>query len=116
MQDGNRDSSDEEWDLAYAAMDPLAHLRMGSPRAAIDGAAHELLRDVFVAADAVHEDAMSEMGGNTNSNVHNSPNDNGVNMDHGGDDHTSPMTSGNTSPQSPEDDDLVGEPRVQGLL
>lgn len=59
------DSSDEEWDNAYVAMDPISQLGWGNRCVEVDGAATQLVRDVFVAADVVHEDAMSEAAGST---------------------------------------------------
>lgn len=44
-------------------MDPISQLGWGNRCVEFDGAASQLVRDVFVAADRVHEDAMSEVGG-----------------------------------------------------
>ena len=66
-QGEERDSSDEEWDSAYAAMDPIAQLGLGNRRVPARGG-EELVRDVFAAADALHDEAMSEMAGNTQDN------------------------------------------------
>ena len=61
-QDEERDSSDEEWDNAYASMDPISQLGWGNRCVEVERGASQLVRDVFVAADMVHEDAMSEVG------------------------------------------------------
>lgn len=61
LQGEDRDSSDEEWAAAYAAMDPIAQLGWRNRRGVGEGPADRLMRDVFDAADVVHEDAMSEM-------------------------------------------------------
>jgi len=60
-----RDSSDEEWDADYAAMDPISQLGWGHNQVEVEGPAAQLVRDVFVAADAMHDVAMSHMGGNS---------------------------------------------------
>lgn len=65
-QDDERDSSDEEWDIAYAAMDPIAQLGWGNQGPGVEGPATHIVRDVLAAADVVHEDAMSEYGENNN--------------------------------------------------
>ena len=64
-QGEERDSSDDEWDIAYAAMDPRSQLGWGNTHVEVEGPAAQLVRDVFVAADAMHDDAMSHMGGNS---------------------------------------------------
>jgi hypothetical protein len=60
-----RDSSDEEWEAAYASLDPVAQIGWRN----LPGEGHEvgelLVRDVFEAADVMHDNAMSEMEGNT---------------------------------------------------
>lgn len=65
-QDDERDSSDKEWDIAYAAMDLIAQLGWGNQRGEVEGPAAQLVRDVFVAANLLHKDAMSQIGGNSN--------------------------------------------------
>lgn len=60
-----RDSSDEEWDVAYAALDPIAQMGWGNRRQEANGVDVDLVRDVFVAADEMHDNAMSTMDGNT---------------------------------------------------
>lgn len=60
-----RDSSDEEWEAAYAAMDPGYQSGWENRRREVNGVGDNLLRDVFVAADEVHGDAMSAMDWNT---------------------------------------------------
>ena len=59
------DSSDEEWANAYAAMDPISQLGWGNRGGGVERPTAMLVRDVFIAADALHADAMSQMGGNT---------------------------------------------------
>lgn len=44
-------------------MDPISQLGWGNRHVEVDGAASQLVRDVFVAADRVHKNAMSEVGG-----------------------------------------------------
>lgn len=63
-QGEDRDSSDEEWANAYAALDPMAQIGWLNRGVRANGVVAELVRDVFVAADAMHEEAMSEMDGN----------------------------------------------------
>ena len=65
LQGEERDSSDEEWEAAYAALDPLAQIGWGNRRAEAVAVGANLVRDVFVAADEMHDIAMSEMDGNT---------------------------------------------------
>ena len=60
-QDQEKDSSDEEWEIAYAEMDPLSLHRWEHMRGEEGGGAAQMVRDVFLAADVVHEDAMSQM-------------------------------------------------------
>ena len=67
MQGEDRDSSDEEWANAYATMDPISQLGWRNRRGANEGPAEQLLRDVFEAADVVHSNAMSEVGGSRHS-------------------------------------------------
>lgn len=62
VQGEDRDSSDEEWAAAYAAMDPIRQLGWRNRRGTGEGPADQLMRDVFQAADQVHSDAMSRMG------------------------------------------------------
>jgi hypothetical protein len=66
-QGEERDRSDEEWEQAYAALDPRAQLGWGN-RFAVSGGSEDMVRDVFVAADAVHAEAMSAMDGNASQN------------------------------------------------
>lgn len=66
-QGEERDTSDEEWDAAYAALDPIAQIGWVNRLAEADAVGADLVRDVFVAADEMHDHAMSEMGGNTQS-------------------------------------------------
>lgn len=68
MQGEERDSSDEEWANAYAAMDPISQLGWRNRRGGGEGPAEQLMRDVLEAADVVHYDAMSEMVASTNNN------------------------------------------------
>ena len=63
-QGEERDSSDEEWDADYAAMDPISQLGFRHNQVEVEGPGAQLVRDVFVVADAMHDDAMSHMGGN----------------------------------------------------
>lgn len=67
VQGEERDSSDEEWASAYATMDPLSQLGWRNRRAGVEGPAEQLMRDVFEAVDAVHSDAMLEMGGSSDT-------------------------------------------------
>lgn len=64
-QGEDRDSSDEEWEAAYNALDPIAQLGWRNRRAEVNAVGGNLVRDVFVAADEMHENAMSQMEGNT---------------------------------------------------
>ncbi len=64
-QGEERDTSDEEWDAAYAAMDPLEQTPWGNCRAVATAVGTNLVRDVLAAADDMHDNAMSEMDGNT---------------------------------------------------
>ena len=74
MQGEERDSSDEEWANAYAAMDPLSQLGWRNRRAVVEGPAEQLVRDILEAADAVHADAMSEMVASNNGDEERLPN------------------------------------------
>lgn len=64
-QGEERDSSDEEWEAAYNALDAIAQIGWGNRRVAQSSVAAHLVRDVYVAADEMHDQAMSEMEGNT---------------------------------------------------
>jgi hypothetical protein len=64
-QGEDRDSSDEEWEAAYNALDPIAQLGWRNRWAEVNAVGGDLVRDVFVAADEMHENAMSQMEGNT---------------------------------------------------
>jgi hypothetical protein len=68
-QGEERDSSDEEWDADYAAMDPISQLGWGHKEVEVEGPAAQLVRDAFVASDAIHDVAMSHMGGNNSVGV-----------------------------------------------
>ena len=68
VQGEERDSSDEEWAVAYATMDPISQLGWRNRRGGAEGPAEQLMRDVMEAADAVHSDAMSERVASTNHN------------------------------------------------
>ena len=64
-QGEERDSSDEEWDNAYAAMDPAAQMGWGKRSGhSANAGSSEMVRDVFQAADVVHEEAMEAMDDN----------------------------------------------------
>lgn len=65
LQGEDRDSSDEEWEAAYVALDPGAQIGWRGCRAALNSVGADLVRDVFVAADEMHENAMSAVDGNT---------------------------------------------------
>jgi hypothetical protein len=65
LQGEDRDSSDEEWEAAYVALDLIAQIGWRGCRAALNSVGANLVRDVFVAADEMHESAMSEVDGNT---------------------------------------------------
>lgn len=60
VQGKERDTSDEEWTDAYAAMDPISQLGWRNRRVRDEGPADQMMRDVMEAADLVHSDAMSE--------------------------------------------------------
>ena len=64
-QGEERDTSDEEWEAAYNALDPLEQIGFGNRRREVTPVGATLLRDVFAAADKIHENAMSGMDGNT---------------------------------------------------
>ena len=64
-QGEDKDNSDEEWEATYAAMDPIAQNGWEHRRGHVAEVGADLVRDVFVAADAMHDAAMSEMDGNT---------------------------------------------------
>ena len=64
-----RDNSDEEWEAAYAAMDPILQIGWGNRREEVHEVGATLVRNVFVAADQMHADAMSVMDGNTEEGV-----------------------------------------------
>lgn len=64
-QGEERDTSDEEWEAAYNALDPLEQIGFGNRRREVTPVGATLLRDVFAAADEIHENAMSGMDGNT---------------------------------------------------
>lgn len=64
-QGEDRDSSDEEWETAYAALDPISQIGWGHRRTEVNAVGSHVVRDVFLAADELHEEAMSEMEGNT---------------------------------------------------
>ena len=64
-QGEERNSSDEEWEAAYAALDPIARIGWVNRCAPTTAVGAQLVRDVFQAADAMHDNAMSEMDGNT---------------------------------------------------
>lgn len=63
-QGEDRDSSDEEWSSAYAALDPMSRIGWGNRSVQVNGGAAEMVRDAFLAADVMHEEAMSAMDGN----------------------------------------------------
>lgn len=58
------DSSDEEWEAVYYELDPAAHLGWGVRHTAPSALGAQVVRDVFAAADELHEAAMSAMDGN----------------------------------------------------
>ena len=66
-QGEERDSSDEEWEAAYATLDPIGQLGWVNRMPPSNAVGPDLVRDVFTAADEMHDHAMSEMGGNTQS-------------------------------------------------
>ena len=76
------DSSDEEWANAYAAMDPVSQLGWGNRGMEVEGPTAMLVRDVFIAADVLHADAMSQMGGNTENGDESSDNMEGSMEEH----------------------------------
>ena len=63
VQGEERDSSDEEWETAYAAMEPLSQMGWRNRRRAVEGPGEQLMRDIFEAANEVHSAAMSDMVG-----------------------------------------------------
>lgn len=64
-QGEDRDSSDDEWEASYAAMDRIGRYGWGNRPPEMAEVGTQLVRDVFVAADELHENAMSEMDGNS---------------------------------------------------
>lgn len=66
-QNEERDSSDEEWERAYEAMDPSAQLGWGTPQNEVGDGTARLVRDVFAAGDMVHEAALMEVGVDNNN-------------------------------------------------
>lgn len=64
-QGEERDSSDEEWDSAYAAMDPISRLQSLHQNVDVAGPPDVPVRDVFVQSDAIHDAAMAEIAANT---------------------------------------------------
>lgn len=71
-QGEERDSSDEEWEVAYRALDPISQIAWPSCRAEIHAVGTDLVRDVFAAADEMHDNAMSAVDGSTRT-VHETP-------------------------------------------
>ena len=51
-------------------MDPISQLGWRHRRGEVQGPASQLVRDVFVAADLVHLDAMSDVGGDSPMDEH----------------------------------------------
>ena len=66
VQGEERDSSDEEWEIAFAHMDPQSQMGWRNRRRAFEGPGEQLMRDVYEAADEVHLAAMSAMAGSRN--------------------------------------------------
>lgn len=64
-QGEDRDSSDEEWDAAFAALDPISRIGWANTTGRAPEFGAHLVRDVFVAADELHVNAMSSIDGNT---------------------------------------------------
>lgn len=62
-QGEERDSSDDEWDRAHAALDPIAQIGWGNRSIDAHGAAARAVRDVFQAAEDAHDEAMSDLDG-----------------------------------------------------
>ena len=110
-QDQDWDSSDEEWEIANSGMDPLTRLHWGSMVGVDRRGAAQMVRDVLLAADVVHEDAMSEMGGATQGE---GERDN--NMDLGRDAWTSSSVEGSQSLGATEEGDIEGEHVVTSIL
>jgi hypothetical protein len=88
-----RDSSDEEWDAAYVAMDPIQQFGWGNRAQPTFEVGTNLVRDVFVAADEVHSNAMSVMDGNAEVNSARTPGGDGA-----GEGGTSPGTASSVHP------------------
>jgi hypothetical protein len=66
---GRRGTAPTTNGIAFAALDPISQIGWGVPSTiAVEVGAH-LVRDVFVAADEMHENAMSSMDGNTEMEV-----------------------------------------------
>lgn len=66
-QGEERDSSDDEWANAYAAMDPISQLGWRNRRGSPEGPAEQLVRDVLESADVVHSNSMAEMVASRNN-------------------------------------------------
>jgi hypothetical protein len=103
-QGEERDTSDEEWEAAYAALDPIAQIGWVNRLAEANAVGADLVRDVFVAADEMHDHAMSEMDGNTQSEEINWAGDVA-----GGEATTSSRTDGSNHPSDSEEVDMEGE-------
>ena len=64
-QGEDKDSSDVEWGNSYVDLDPISQLGLAHRCSVLRGGGAHLVRDVFLAADLLHRDAMSQMDGNT---------------------------------------------------
>lgn len=109
-QGEERDSSDEEWEAAYAAMDPMAQIGWVHRIAEANAGGADVVRDVFVAADEMHDHAMSEMDGNTQSEEANW----GV-VDGGAEATSSQHTDGSAEHSDSEEAEMEGEMPFDGL-
>ena len=107
-QDEERDSSDEEWDLAYAVMDPISQLRWGNRCNVVEGVTTTMVRDVFLAADMLHEDSMSEVGGSTHGD-----DESGGNAEGDGDDSSTSSTNSSMGTASSDENEEEGEHMVK---
>lgn len=81
---------------------------MGNHSDAVDGVGTQLVRDVFVAANLVHEDSMSRMGGSIHDD-----DESGGNIEAVADDYRSSFTNCSMGVGSSEEDGKEGGPMVK---
>lgn len=103
-QGEDKDSSDEEWDAAFAALDPVAQIGWANPSGRAPELGANLVRDVFVASDVMHVTAMSSVDANSEME--------GVDYEEGGDaagvDSAPARTEGTTVAEDSMDDESEG--------